>query len=257
VSAIPKHITGGHWYSVTGEPCHFVEKKDGSGLRSTTLADARKNNWLPSVTTIDKILDKPQLTAWKVDNALTACITTPRLPNETDDEFKARVLAVDVESISDAAKQIGTDVHDAIEKALAGQEYPESLKPYVAPVLAALNQFGKVAWTEKVLVGVGYAGRADCMMENEEWITMVDFKTTGSKKLPTKSYDEHRRQLSAYSKCIGNTGNKRIRTANIYISTVRQGEISVCVNEDWQQDFSVFAKIVELWQLLNNFKPQQ
>ena len=249
--------SGGHYYTITGESFHFIEKKDGSGLRPTTLADARKLNLLPSVTTIDKILDKPQLTAWKIDNALTAAITTPRLPNETDDDFKARVLAVDVESISDAAKQLGTDVHDAIEKALTAQPYNEALTPYVKPVVETVAQFGAVVWAEKTVVGEGYAGRGDLLMENDEWLTFLDFKTTGAKTLPKKSYDEHKRQLAAYAATLGNTGNKRIRTANIYISTTRPGEVSVCINDEWQEDFATFKMIVALWQRLNNFTPKQ
>ena len=112
-------------------------------------------------------------------------------------------------------------------------------------------------FTERTLIGEGYAGKTDCVAENHDFITVIDFKTTGAKKLPKESYDEHRYQLAAYAKALGNTGNKRIRTANIYISTARPGEISVCINDEWQEDSKTFALILELWKRVNNYQPQQ
>jgi hypothetical protein len=93
-------------------------------------------------------------------------------------------------------------------------------------------------------------------VENDATITIIDFKTTGAKTLPAKSYPEHQRQLAAYAACIGNTGNKRIQTANIYISTVRQGEITVCINPEWETSFKAFKLITNLWQILNNYTPK-
>lgn len=253
----PKHLTGGHWYLPDGTPMHFVEKKAG-GLRPTTLADAKKmGNLLPSVTTIDKILDKPQLNEWRINNAILAACTTPRIEGESEDDFCRRVREVDAESVSDTAKQIGTDVHNAIEMSLSGNPYELTLEPFVKPVVSAVLEMGRVVCLEKTLIGEDYAGRVDCIVENDATITIVDFKTTGAKALPKKSYPEHQRQLAAYAATIGNTGNKRIQTANIYISTVREGEISVCINPDWQDSYQAFKLIVKLWQILNNYTPNK
>ena len=60
-----KQDNGGHWYSRTGEPMHWVKRASGEGTRPTTLADARKLDLLPSVTTILRTLDKPPLNRWK------------------------------------------------------------------------------------------------------------------------------------------------------------------------------------------------
>ena len=251
-------INAGHYYDINGEPRHFVEKKAG-GLRPTTIADARKNNWLPSVTTVLGCLDKPALTAWKVRNAIDAALTTPRLDGETEDAFAERILASDVNSVSDAAKALGTTVHDAIENILNGVQVgmTEQVGACVIPVINAVNQLGSVMFTERTLVGQGYAGRTDCVVENDEFITVIDFKTTGAKKLPKESYPEHKFQLSAYGKALGNTGNKRIRTANIYISTARPGEISVCINDEWLEDAETFMVVLNLWQRVNKYQPIQ
>jgi hypothetical protein len=61
--------SGSHWYSLNGRPCHTVPNKDGDGERNTTLREARKLGLLPSVTSIIGILDKPQLTKWKMREA--------------------------------------------------------------------------------------------------------------------------------------------------------------------------------------------
>jgi len=253
---IPKHLTGGHWYLPDGTPMHFVEKKAG-GLRPTTLADAKKlGNLLPSVTTIDKILDKPQLNEWRINNAILAACTTPRIEGESEDDFCRRVREVDAESVSDTAKQLGTDLHNAIEMSLSGNPYELTLEPFVKPVVSAVLEMGRVVCLEKTLIGEDYAGKTDCIVENDATITIIDFKTTGAKTLPAKSYPEHQRQLAAYAACIGSTGNKRIQTANIYISTVRQGEITVCINPDWETSFKAFKLITNLWQILNNYTPK-
>ena len=247
---------GGHYYdAATGEPRHFIAKKDGSGLRPTTVADARKNGWLPSATTILKCLDKPALTVWHKRNAAIAALTTPRNDGEDLDTFLERVLSRDSESISDAAKQLGTEVHDAIEKALTGEAYNDALRPYVEPVMLALGEFGKPIIVEKTVVGDGYAGRVDCVSQNGDGLTVVDFKTTGSEKLPKKSYTEHAMQLSSYAAALGNITDEfdKIRTCNIYISTARPGEISVAINEDWCNDYEGFKLTLALWRWLNKY----
>ena len=230
---------------------HFIEKKDGSGLRPTTLADCRRLNLLPSVTTITKTLAAPALTQWLKRTAAIAAITTPRLDGESVDDFLDRVIAVDSESIGDAAKQRGSDVHSAIESALGGKSFSFDWAPFVKPVLDEVAKLGDVVSTEKIMLGKRYAGRCDLICESDECITVVDFKTTGAAKLPSKSYPEHRLQLSAYAHCIENA--KPIQTANIYISTARPGEIKVTLNDNWQDDYAAFDLVVRLWGWVNNF----
>jgi len=245
--------SGGHWYHrLTGEPCHEVPRKDGNGMRKTTLADAKKMGCLlPSVTTVTNVLAAPALTVWLKRNAAIAAITTPRIDGESLDDFLDRVMAVDSESIGDAAKKLGSDVHDAIEKAIAGQPFSFDLAPFIAPTLEAVAAFGKVTATEKIMLAKRYAGRCDCICEGDTTVTVIDFKTTGASKLPAKSYPEHRLQLAAYANIIET--DKPIKTANIYISTARPGEIKVCVNEDWQADMAAFEKVVDLWAWSNSF----
>ena len=77
--------SGGHWYSENGESAHVVIGKNGKE-RNTTVADARKMGLLPSVTSVQSILEKPQLTAWKISTAVESALTLPKEENETLEE---------------------------------------------------------------------------------------------------------------------------------------------------------------------------
>src|SRR5690349_2783167 len=76
-----------HWYLRDGRPFHEIAKKDGSGNRPVTLADARKVMALPSVTNVLGVLAKPGLEAWKIEQGIIAALTLPRLSGETLDGF--------------------------------------------------------------------------------------------------------------------------------------------------------------------------
>lgn len=239
-----------HWYTTDGQPCYEVPKKDGSGMTKTTLRHARELNLLPSVTTILKLLDKPALTSWKIEQAVLAVLTTPRLDGEQDDAFTRRVLSTDKEQDRerDTAAQFGTDIHDAIERLIAGEPFPEKFRPWIEPVMSALNNFGPVVFSEKILVGKGYAGRCDLLAGT----TIIDWKTT--KKLPKESYPEHRLQLAAYAKA---SGHKIDTTANIYISTTKPGVIAVLENPDIEETFEAFEHLLQVWQWSTGYKAVQ
>jgi hypothetical protein len=239
-----------HWYSVTGEPVYEVPKADGKGMTPTTLRHARKWNLLPSVTTILKVLDKPALTAWKIEQAVLAVVTTPRLTGELDDAFIHRVLAVDKEHDKerDAAAQLGTDIHAAIQAGLNGMPVPPHLDVYVNPVIEAIDRTGKVLWTERVLVGNGYAGKADCGLVTTTGSAIVDFKTT--KTLPKECYPEHKLQLAAYARASLAT-----KAINVYISTTEPGKIAVCEPENLPRCYKTFEHLLEVWYWLNNYRP--
>ena len=251
-----KSPENGHWYHTDGRPCFEVEKADGKGMTATTLRHAKKMNLLPSVTTVLRCLDKPALTAWKIEQSVLAVMTTPRLPAEADDVFVKRVLATDKEQDKerDAAAQLGTDIHAAIEQAVNGQiaNVEDRLLQYVEPVMVEITKLGNPIFSEKILVGDGYAGRCDLCVGNSQFNTIIDFKST--KKLPKDSYIEHRLQLSAYAKCKGVEAHA---TANIYVSTTEPGKVAVCVNDDIEQTYEAFCHLLKLWQWLSSYSPKQ
>jgi len=255
-----------HWYTPKGEPCYELPKKDGKGTKTPTLADARKLNLLPSVTTILKILDKPALNDWKVTQGVLAVLTTPRLPGEADDAFVHRVLQVERVQDQEAtqARDLGTAIHAALEAHLLSLPVFEDMQPWIEPAAKAISQRGRLVTAEKVLVGDGYAGKTDLIQEAADCWWIYDFKTT--RKLPEKgSWSEHVLQLAAYAAAFqrmlaqGGEGRRPIRTANCYISTVEQGRFVIWENDhDWQRCFNQgFAPLVTVWQYLNSYRAQQ
>jgi len=249
-----------HYYLKDGTPFYEVPYADPKkGMRRSTLADARKVGALPSVTTIMRVLDKPALNDWKVEQGVLAVMTTPQKPGETTDQFIHRVLHVDRIQDEEArkARDTGTQIHEALDNAISGKDWDKSLSAFVEPILKWRMDTGNVVWTEKILVGDGYAGRADLMLDSEllNCLVLTDFKTTS--KLPDKdSWPEHKLQTAAYAQTIGNTGDNRIVTCNVYISTKTPGDFVVFAQTDWQETYACgFKPILDFWQWSNKYHP--
>lgn len=245
-----------HWYDpATGHAMHTVIAK-GTGLpRPTTLADARKLGLVPSCTTILRVIDKPALNSWLREQAVLAALTTPRVEDEDLDAFVSRVLSVDAEQEAQKARDFGILIHAQIEGALNGVPVLRDAETFILPVLSILKDFGRVVATEKIVFGTGYAGTLDALFESNE-LLLVDLKTTKAKVLPKEAYPEHQLQLAAYAAALGNTGEDRIRTINVYVSSVRPGEVSVCENTNWTEDYeNGFMPILRYWQWVNRFGP--
>lgn len=241
-----------HYYHPDGRPCYEMPKVKGGGTRKTTVADARKLGLLPSPTTILRILAKPQLETWKVEQGCLAVLTSPRNVDEPIDAFVYRVLHVEREQDQerDAAADEGTAIHDALELSMQGLEYDPKYRPHVEACRKVIDQSGFYRFSEKVLVGDGYAGRTDLGTEDDNYITVWDFK--GCKKLPDKPWPEATMQVSAYAAALSNTGEKRVRCGIIYINRNEPGQIAWFMIDDWQAEYAKFKLLVRYWYLSNN-----
>lgn len=267
-NAKPTTESSSHYYHPDGRPCYEVENKSKGGMRKTNLNDARRLGLLPSVTTILSVLDKPGLTAWKIEQAVLAAMTTPRLPGEQLDAFVERVLHTErvQDQESQAARDRGTEIHNALEAYFTGREVPEAIRPWIMPAAQAIAAKGELVATEKVLVGHGYAGKTDLVQRAPDGVWWLwDWKS--AKKLPDPAkggaWSEHVLQLSAYARAYMNlldgvlTPASSIRTGNIYISTVEQGKFVVCEHGDWLETYQKgFAPLVQHWQWANRYQPQ-
>ena len=258
MSTVAKTVesNGSHWYEKTGEPRHVIDRSDGKGQRPTTLRDARKYGWLPSVTNVLRAIDKPMLNTWKTEMACLAVLTAPRKEGEELDAFVHRVLHVERQQDQEAARarDKGVEVHDAIEHALKGQSIPDGMAVYVDPVIAELKQFGEVMATERIVVGDGYAGKLDAMLKNKDITTILDFKTT--KTLPKYgSWSDNKLQLSAYAQAVSKS-EEEVQTANLYISTTEPGKVVLDVHDDWWATYrDGFLPVLWYWSWANDYKP--
>lgn len=250
-AARPTEERASHFYYPDGHPAYEWPRVDGKGMTKTTVAHARKFGLLPSPTTILRLLAKPQLDTWKQEQAALAVLTSPRRDGEELDAFVHRVLQVDRDQDSerDAAADAGTAIHDAIECSLNDVEYDPQWKPYVDAVRRELSRYGRVVFTEKILVGDGYAGRTDCGLESDSFITVVDFK--GCKKLPRYAYDEHLMQGAAYAAALGNTGDKQVQVLIVYIDRNIPGEVATFSLWPWTDEYAKFRCLVKYFHLAN------
>lgn len=235
---------------------YTIIAKSTGNPRPTTLADARKLNLLPSVTTILKILHKQGLVDWLIEQACLAVLTTPKPAEEPLDAFVQRVLHE--ERVQDqeaaAARELGTDMHNGLEALFNGEQIEDDLRPWIEPAYQHVKAMCPVTLgVEKIVCGNGYAGKIDFIGNGEDTTWIIDFKTT--KKLPEKgSWSEHRLQLAAYAmahQCIGAK-----RTGNLYISTVDCGKFVFHDNGDWLSDYECgFAPLVQHWQWATGYRP--
>ena len=156
----------GHWYTEDGQSAHVIIGANGKE-RNTTVADARKLKLLPSVTSVIGVMEKKNLTDWKVEQGILASLTLPRKDGEDLTEYAKRCVE-DSKQATTKAAQHGTRMHEEMENILFGREH--SKEPELLPFIETFKEWAsgnitKTYWCEKCLVGAGYAGRCDALVE--------------------------------------------------------------------------------------------
>ena len=190
----------GHWYTEQGESAHVIMGKSGKE-RNTTVADARKLNLLPSVTSVLSVMEKPQLTAWKIEQAIMSSLTLPKEEGETLEEYARRVVKDSKESTTAAAEH-GTLMHIEMENVLLKR--PTSKEPKLQPYIQTFKEWAdanieKTHWCERALVGAGFAGRCDAYVRLRGiGDSIVDLKNRKVNPKYDPFYDSDCAQLWAY-----------------------------------------------------------
>lgn len=216
---------GQHWYcNKTGEPRYEIAYADGRPGKTPTLADAKKHDFVPSVTSVLGILDKPGLNNWKVDQAILAALTNPVIHDQMPHDQMMATIKRDAEEQSKQAMQRGTDIHAAIEEFLLGSPIKGPYWDHVSGVLSCLETHaGNPSWNVEHWLpgGLGYGGKCD--LHNDDFL--IDFKTkeftsADVKAGKVKGWPEQEVQLVAYDHGFG---GKRRRLANVFVSVTEPG----------------------------------
>lgn len=245
---------GDHWYDRSGKPAYEIAGR--SGLRATTLADARKIGLVPSVTTVLQVIAKPALVNWQVDQGILAALTLPRNDTETEGEWLKRVKSDSQQQSKDAASE-GNRIHDACEQFFKGQEVPAQYWEHVRGVREELAKLfpGVTDWiAEKSFSSwLGYGGKVD--LHSPSTGIVVDFKGkdgdfSDGKKL---AYDQHW-QLAPYQAGLG---LGRAPCANLFVSRTHPGKVAshVWTVDDMDSGMAVFAAALQLWKAMKGFDP--
>ena len=242
-----------HWYDRDGRPAYEVRAANGN-MRPTTIRDARKFGYCPSVTTVLSIKAKAALETWKVRQGILAALTLARQPGESDDSFLDRVLADSRQQVIDAADE-GTRIHDAIERAYKGQFVPRDYRPHVDAAQAEVRRlFPDVDdWIAEASFAheYGFGGKVD--LHSPSTGIVVDFKGkdgdfSDGKKL---AYDQNE-QLGAYQigLRLANSGG-----ANVFVSRTHPGVAKghAWSSDDMRHGGQVFLDCLQLWKRVKQY----
>lgn len=193
-----------HFYTRDGEPVWELPNKSKGGMRAVTLADAKKLDLLPSVTTVIRG-GRPTpygVTNYRFEQWGQHLLTTPRFPEESDDSFLERANA-SFQDAMDAAPDMGTAIHRMIAQRLREEEVTGSPEEWI--------MFRKVqAWIElnvetallveqprSTPIRGGFACTVDALLRMKSGqVWLADWKTQAVKSKP-KVYDEWVIQLAA------------------------------------------------------------
>ena len=237
----------GHWYDLDGNPAYTIIGKNGKE-RNTTVADARKLNLVPSVTTILGIAAKPGLNVWLQQQVLYAALTLPRLDEESEEEWLIRVMS-DARSTGRNAADRGTRMHGVLECFYRSKEL--SIWPiYVVETDRAVREhFGEQEWIAETSASKeGFGGKVDLWSQHGEGI-VIDFKTKEGSLDKVAAYHEHEMQLAAYRHLLG---VPNARCANVFLN--ERGDVKIIEHdqEDLADAYECFKCLLKFYQIKNN-----
>jgi len=260
-----------HFYDEKGESKHEVIGKTTGKPRPSTIKDAKANGWYPSVTTILDILAKKSLEQWKESQIALAArrllAEGTKVHFNTEDKSFVGIVREEAFKQVDDAADLGTGIHEALEKGLQGKPYELKYQIYVSAVKALLDSLGvKIGQHELRLVNkdFGFAGTTDgsFMIGDGDVIGIVDFKTCKTKEgVPVEPRDSWPAQIAAYlvthEKEIPTSGSP-YRGLNIAISTTEIGRVEAIwyTAEQLEKEWKIFYHLTEIYRLKTGHDPR-
>jgi hypothetical protein len=248
--------SSGHWYDAEGRSAHVILGKNGNE-RNTTVADARKLGLYPSVTSILGIMDKPQLTNWKIEQAIMSSLTLPKEENETLEEYAKRIVKDSRESTKKAAEH-GSRMHECMEDILLGR--PVSRDEILAPYIKTFREWAeknveKTYWCEKALVGAGYAGRCDAYVKLKDvGDAIIDLKNRKVNPRYEPFFETDIAQLWAYRSA---SENPKCACVSVVLASndATKLETKVWDEDELYQAGIAFCAMQKVWAWVKGYTP--
>lgn len=210
-----------HFYTDKGEARHEVKtasKAAKKPMRASTIADARKNGWLPSATTILDVIGAEGLVTWKMDQIC-------RFAREVDDQVSHAGALLHAKAQMgkhlDAAAEGGKVLHNDLEVYapywMKGQRDPRR-----GHWNKLLDDAGvvEILYSERMMASreIGYAGTGDLLGVNKlGQLVVFDLKTkdTKGKVERNKTYknEKYELQLGCYANLARKDSCPKIQAA--------------------------------------------
>jgi hypothetical protein len=225
--------------------------------KKVTLREARKEGYVPSVTTILHSLSKPALEKWKIRQYLEVAHRSRGFHLDHDEWIKYVVQTGDEEM--DVARDKGQEVHGKVDRWLE-DGMPEPPCAFTKAARNALEHIGvygcqfECERTMAVKIGdVWVAGKTDLVFHQG---VIVDWKSTkaecdGTERL---GWDEHVIQMACYSMALF---GKPVDCWNVFLSTTREGFYQ-CIpwnEEELERGWEMYIHAYHLWTLTKNYRP--
>jgi hypothetical protein len=165
-----------------------AERKPQSGLRFYPKSHRYKldGEWVPGVTTINGVIDKPGLKKWAATAVAEWVVDNWELIQETYDASGRNPTVALLKEIPwqkrDTAADRGTTFHDFAERIMNGEEpeVPESQQPLVESALAFMSDYDIQPLLVEGVVGSRkhrYAGKGDLWAESKVGPAYFDWKS--------------------------------------------------------------------------------
>lgn len=248
-----------HFYDEHGNPRHF-EGKDGAG---TTLREARKLGLYPSVTTVLQVVSKYQLEMWKQrEAAKAAALVAIQNPlAEFNDEWAADVINTAAKERMEATADVGTEIHDALERYGMGQDVAPEWLPACEAVNALILEktgYGIRDFDNEVSfcdTDHGYAGKCD--LSGHGWV--IDYKSKDAKDIKPnmRGWPDQAEQLAAYARGLEMPATST-RIANVFVARAHDGDGPwPCAWFEHKDDhaWDRFSLALTLWQVSKKYGP--
>jgi hypothetical protein len=231
-------------------------------MRGINLRWDRHLGLVPSVTTVLKVIDKPQLVNWQIEQAILAARTLPEIVGESSDALLARIRE-DAQAQTRAAAEEGTRIHDACESHFKGRVVSAKYRPHVEGVRAEIERLfpGVADWVSEASFAhpMGYGGKVD--LHSPSTGIVVDFKGKDGDFTETDKYGKPKRlawdqhwQLAAYQ--VG-LGLPAAPCANVFFSRTHPGKVAShkWSEEDIAEGWQTFEAALRLWVCLKKYNP--
>jgi len=247
---------GDHFYTREGVPAY------GAGIK-----EVRERGYLPSPSTILKVLNKEGILQWYARIvAETAVDNTIDLTGRSRDWVVNQVLDM-ARTKSREPLERGTMIHSIAEEILMGRN-PIEGNPYSVAVsdyhTRNIIRTRELEFSVKhIAPDICFAGRVDALVEHQAvGLALIDWKSSAVKRSKTgnptpRFYDQYIMQLAAYSKAI--PGSPQPISVAIDTTEGHEGDTyeKIWSDIEWARGWRMFYLAYRLWCEDRKYSPHE